>query len=286
MATKILTDSAADLPQDILDAYEIDVASLHVYCDNQEYLDGKTIQPLQMMQEMRQGKVFKTSQVDPASFLEYFEQYAKQGDSCIYIGFSSGLSATYQSALLAKAEIQKLYPDFKLHTVDTKCASLGQGLVVYKAAQLLKAGKSFSEIVETAEFYAQHMEHIFTVDNLEYLYRGGRISRTSALVGSILSIKPVLQVEDGKLAPLEKVRGKNKVMRRMVEIMGERGVNLAEQTIGISHGDDLTSAHKLREMIREAYGCRDFIINTIGCAIGAHAGPGTLALFFLNTKTK
>ena len=282
MAIRILTDSAADLPQDILDDNGIDVASLHVYCDDQDFLDGKTIQPLQMLQEMRQGKVFKTSQVDPASFLEYFEQYAKRGDSCIYIGFSSGLSATYQSALLAKTEIQQRYPEFKLDTVDTKCASLGQGLVAYKAAQLLKAGKSFSEIVSAAQFYAQHMEHIFTVDDLEYLSRGGRISRASAVMGGILNIKPVLHIESGKLVPLEKIRGKNKVMRRMVELMGERGVNLAEQTIGISHGDDLASALKLQEMISKTYGCQDFIINSIGCTIGAHAGPGTLAIFFLN----
>lgn len=284
MAIQILTDSAADLPQDIQKAYEIDVASLHVYCDNQEYLDGKTIQPLQLMQEMRQGKVFKTSQVDPASFLEYFEKYAGLGDSCIYIGFSSGLSATYQSAVLAKTEIQEKYPEFELHIIDTKCASLGQGLVTYKVAQLAKEGKNLSELVAAAQFYAQHMEHIFTVDDLEYLYRGGRISRTTAVVGGILNIKPVLHIENGKLVPLEKIRGKNKVLRRIVELVGERGVDLSAQTIAISHGDDLAAAQQLQQLLGEKYGCEDFIINPIGCTIGAHAGPGTLAVFFLNAK--
>ncbi|MCR3923198.1 MAG: DegV family protein [Firmicutes bacterium] len=284
MAIQILTDSAADLPQAVTDEYGVDVASLHVYCNDEEYLDGKTLQSLQMLEQMRQGNVFKTSQVDPASFLERFEQYAKQGDSCLYIGFSSGLSATYQSAILAKTEIQQTYPEFELHTIDTQCASLGEGLVVYMAAKLAKEGKTLPELVDAVEFYANHMQHIFTVDDLEYLLRGGRVSRASAFVGGILNIKPVLTVVEGKLVPLEKVRGRNKVFRRMVELMGERGSDLAEQTIAISHGDDLEGAHKLMTMIKETHGCSDFIINPIGCAIGAHAGPGTLAVFFLDEK--
>ncbi|MGI6659137.1 MAG: DegV family protein [Dethiobacteraceae bacterium] len=284
MAIQILTDSAADLPQTIVEEYGIDVAPLHIYGDEQEYLDGKDLQSLQMFNEMRQGKVFKTSQVDPATFLAFFKQYAERGDSCIYVGFSSELSATYQSAVLAKNEIQAVYPDFTVETVDTKCASLGQGLAVLKAAQLVREGKSIPEILAGVEYYASHMEHIFTVEDLEYLYRGGRVSRAAAVVGGILHVKPLLEVNEGKLVPLEKIRGRNKVIRRMIELMGERGVELAKQTIAISHGDDLESATKLQELIKETYGCTDFIINTIGCVIGAHVGPGTLALFFLNDK--
>jgi DegV family protein with EDD domain len=284
MAIQILTDSAADLPQTIVEEYGIDVAPLHIYGDEQEYLDGKDLQSLQMFNEMRQGKVFKTSQVDPATFLAFFKQYAERGDSCIYVGFSSELSATYQSAVLAKNEIQAVYPDFTVETVDTKCASLGQGLAVLKAAQLVREGKSIPEILAGVEYYASHMEHIFTVEDLEYLYRGGRVSRAAAVVGGILHVKPLLEVNEGKLVPLEKIRGRNKVIRRMIELMGERGVELAKQTIAISHGDDLESATKLQELIKETYGCTDFIINTIGCVLGAHVGPGTLALFFLNDK--
>ena len=284
MAIQILTDSASDLPQTIVEEYGIDVAPLNIYGDEQEYLDGKDLQSLQMFNEMRQGKVFKTSQVDPATFLAFFKQYAERGDSCIYVGFSSELSATYQSAVLAKNEIQAVYPDFTVETVDTKCASLGQGLAVLKAAQLVREGKSIPEILAGVEYYASHMEHIFTVEDLEYLYRGGRVSRAAAVVGGILHVKPLLEVNEGKLVPLEKIRGRNKVIRRMIELMGERGVELAKQTIAISHGDDLESATKLQELIKETYGCTDFIINTIGCVIGAHVGPGTLALFFLNDK--
>ena len=143
-------------------------------------------------------------------------------------------------------------------------------------------GKSREEILAAVDFYSRHMEHIFTVDDLEYLYRGGRVTRTSAFLGGLLNIKPILQVEEGRLVPLEKVKGRKRVLKRMLEIMKERGVGFGSQTIGISHGDDLDTALELKEMIREELGVEDFVINTIGAAIGAHAGPGTIALFFLN----
>ncbi len=282
MAVQILTDSAGDLPDSLTRSHGIDVIPIHVYDNDAEYLDGKTLDSITMLRQMRQGKVFKTAQADPTAFKELFLQYAKRGDSCLYVGFSSGLSATLQSARLAKSEVQETHPEFEVEIVDTKCASLGQGLVVLEAARLIAGGLDLRQAAEKAESYARRMEHIFTVDDLEYLYRGGRVSRASAVVGGILNIKPILEVRDGKLVPFEKVRGKNRVFRRMVEIMGERGRDLASQTIGISHGDDLESAHKLRDLIAETYGCREFIINPIGCAIGAHSGPGTLALFFLN----
>ncbi|NLM46834.1 MAG: DegV family protein [Firmicutes bacterium] len=281
MGIVILTDSAADLPQPMYDDYNIEMISLHVYSGEEEYLDGRTLQPQKLFAEMRQGKVFKTAQAEPAVFKDHFERYAKRGDSCLYVGFSSGLSSTYQSAALARSDVLQAYPGCQIALVDTKCASLGQGLVVYQAAKWAKETDDLDELAARVEAYARRMQHIFTVDDLEYLYRGGRVSRTTAWVGGILNIKPILHVVDGKLVPLEKVRGKNKVIRRMVEIMGERGSKLQEQTVGISHGDDLDAANKLMEAVTEAYGCQDFIISSIGCAIGAHSGPGTLALFFL-----
>jgi len=284
MSIKIITDSASDLPKDVIEKYNIDVVPLLVYLNDEEYMDGETIKPAELFNGMRNGKVYKTAQAPASRFKELFTKYAKNNESCIYVAFSSGLSGTCQSAVMIKNETLNEYPDFDLDIVDTKCASVGFGLVVLKAAQLAKEGKEKSEILEAINFYSEHMEHVFTVDNLEYLYRGGRVSRTAAFIGGLLNIKPILDVEDGKLIPIEKVRGRKRVLKRMVEIMKERGVDLTNQTIGICHGDDIEGANKLKRLIEEKYRCKDFFINTIGSVIGAHVGPGTLSVFFLNEK--
>lgn len=284
MKTRIITDSACDLSPDLIKKFEIDVLPILVYLGEEEYKDGETLQPKELYDSMREGKVYKTAQIPPHVFKEKFEEYAKKNEPCIYIAFSSGLSGTYQSSLMAKNEVLEDYPDFDLTIIDTKCASGGFGLVVLKAAQMSMEGISKEDIVKTASFYSEHMEHIFTVDDLEYLYRGGRVSRTAAVVGSLLNIKPILDVEDGKLVPIEKIRGRNKVLKRMLDIIEERGVNLSNQTIGITHGDDIDIAMKAKEMIEERFKCKEFVIGTIGCAVGAHSGPGTLAIFFLNEE--
>lgn len=282
MTVKIITDSAADLPKELVAQHGIEVLPLMVYLDNLEFRDGETMNPQEMFRGMREGKVYKTAQVPLQIFREVFQRHAENGDTCIYVAFSSALSGTYQSAVLAKNEILEDYPDVKLEVIDTKCASMGFGLVVLKAAELAAQGKSQEEIAEAIRFHALHMEHIFTVDNLEYLYRGGRVSKTAAFIGGLLNIKPVLHVEDGKLIPIEKLRGRRKVLDRMVAIMAERGISQDQQVIGISHGDDIETAHSLRDMIRERFGCKEFVISQIGGAVGAHSGPGTIALFFLN----
>jgi len=282
MRVRIVTDSASDLSTELTKKFGIDVLPLSVFLGDVEYKDGETIQPKELYDNMRAGKVYKTSQVASHTFKEKFEEYAKNNEACIYIGFSSELSGTYQSSVIAKEEILEQYPDFDVTLIDTKCASGGFGLVVLKAAQMAMEGASKEEIVKATEFYAQHMEHIFTVDDLEYLFRGGRVSRTAAVLGSLLNIKPILHVEKGRLVPLEKVRGRNKVLKRMMDIIEERGESLSEQTISITHGDDLDIALKAKEMIEERFGCKEFIIRDVGCAVGAHSGPGTLSIFFLN----
>ena len=220
-------------------------------------------------------------------FEEKFEELARKEESVIYIAFSSGLSGTYQTSVLVRDSLKDKYPNMDIDIVDSRSASVGFGLLVHKAGKMAKEGRSKEEILNMLDFYVKHIEHIFTVDDIEYLFRGGRVSRTQAFVGGLLNIKPILDIpEDGTLQPREKVRGRSKVMKRMVEIMGERGINadLKNQIIGINHGDDIQGAMKLKEMIEEKYGCTDFIINIIGCAIGAHSGPGTLSVFFLNEK--
>lgn len=285
MTLQIITDTGCDLPPHIIEQYEIDVLPLMVDLYDQQYEDGKTLHPKKLYEAMREGAVAKTSQVPPLLLKETFEKYAKQKKDCLYIAFSSNLSGTYQTAQLMKNEVLEDYPEFTCEIVDSKCASLGQGLAVYLTANEQKNGKSDNEVIEAAHFYTSHMEHLFTVDDLEYLLRGGRVSRTSAFVGSLLKIKPLLHVEDGSLVPLEKIRGRKKVLKRMADVMVERGVQLENQTIAISHGDDVEGVEELKSYIEQHFPIKECIVYYVGCAIGAHSGPGTIALFFLN-KTK
>jgi DegV family protein with EDD domain len=286
MSIKIMADSASDLTKDYFTKYDMEMVSLTVHLDDKDYEDGVTISPKNVFDAMRKGKSPKTSQVPPQTFKSIFTSYAESKQTLIYLAFSSELSGTYQTAKMMEAEVKEEYPDADIHVIDTKCASIGYGLVVLHAAQLAKDGKSTSEIIEEAKNRAVHMEHIFTVDDLEYLHRGGRVSKTAAFVGSLLNIKPILHVENGKLIPLEKMRGSKKLLGRMVEIMEDRGGNFENQVIGISHGDDLERAEKLADMIKEKFGVKEFVIEYVGSAIGAHSGPGTLALFFLNKDYK
>ena len=283
LGVKILADSGCDLPRDIVEEYNIDLLPIIVIDGKEEYLDGVTISPKKIYDGMKNGKVYKTAQIGPKVFQERLEKLAKEGESAIYISLSSKLSGTYQTSTLVLESLKANYPDLDISVVDSKSASLGFGLLVHKAGVMAKEGRSKEEILKMLDFYVDHIEHIFTVDDIEYLFRGGRVSRTQAFVGGLLNIKPILDMpRDGTLRPLEKTRGRAKVLKRMIEIMNERGGNadLKNQTIGISHGDDVEGAMKLKEMIEEEYGCTDFIINMVGAAIGAHSGPGTLTVFF------
>ncbi|MFB1050061.1 DegV family protein [Paraliobacillus sp. JSM ZJ581] len=282
MTIQILADSACDLSQEDLTTFQIDSIPLTVQLKESNYEDGKTISAKTVYDAMRDGESPKTSQVSPSAFQTLFELYAKKNTPCLYLAFSSELSGTYQSAKIAEKEVKENYPNWELTIIDTKCASIGYGLVVIRAAELAKQGASMEEIKQVSNYHATHMEHIFTVDDLEYLYRGGRVSKSAAFVGTLLKIKPLLHVEDGKLIPLEKIRGSKKVWKRMLDIMEERGEDLKNQRIGISHGDVYETATQLAEMIREKFEVKDIKINMIGSSIGAHAGPGTIALFFLN----
>ncbi|MEC5423638.1 DegV family protein [Virgibacillus sp. C22-A2] len=282
MNVKILTDSASDLSKEHYNEYDIELVPLTVHLDEKEYEDAVTINPKTIYDAMREGKSPKTSQVSQQSFKTIFTSYAKENQPLVYLALSSELSGTYQAAKIMQQEVIDEYPDAPIHVIDTKCASLGYGLIVLQIAKLAKEGASLEEIIESATYQTQHMEHIFTVDDLEYLYRGGRVSKTAAFVGSLLKIKPILHVEGGKLIPLEKIRGSKKLFNRMLELMDERGTDFKNQTIGISHGDDVERAEQLASMIKERFGVQEIVIEMVGSAIGSHSGPGTIALFFLD----
>ncbi len=286
MKVKILCDSASDLSKKDLERFGIDMVPLRVTLQGEEYEDGITISPKEVYDAMREGAAPKTSQVSPQAFRDAFINYAKNEQPFVYFAFSSGLSGTYQTAKMVEQEVKDEYPNAVFEVRDTKNASLGYGLVILRIAELAAEGASLEEIVDTGNYHAEHMEHIFTVDNLEYLYRGGRVSRTSAFVGSLLKIKPLLHMEDGNLVPLEKIRGSKKVFKRMIEVMAERGTDLQNQRIAISHADAQDTAEYVADLIRSEFTVKDIHIDMVGSTIGAHAGPGTIALFFLNHPYK
>jgi DegV family protein with EDD domain len=282
LTVKLFADSASDLPAAYFTEHNIELLPLKVHIDGQDYEDLITIEPKTVFNKIRDGHLPKTSQVSPDLFLKKFTQLAESNQSGIYVAFSSQLSGTYQTAVMIRDQVKEDYPDLDLTIIDSKCASLGYGLVVMKAAELLKNGCTKEEIIEAARFNSDHMEHLFTVEDLEYLAKGGRVSKASAFLGGLLNIKPLLHVEDGKLVPIEKIRGKKKLLKRILDLMEERGEDLSDQVIAISHGDDAELALEMKQLIEERFTPKDVYISIIGCAIGSHTGTGTLAIFFLN----
>jgi DegV family protein with EDD domain len=286
MQVKILADSACDLPLDFYTEQNVTLLPLKVYVNGNEYEDVKTIHPQMVYEAIRNGNVPKTSQTSPQLFEEVFTNMAKNNEDGIYIAFSSALSGTYQTAVMILDQVKEKYPNFPLTIVDTKCASLGQGLIVKEAARMAAENAAKEEILKDVLYRVEHMEHLFTVEDLEYLAKGGRVSKASAFLGGLLNIKPLLNVEDGKLVPLEKIRGKKKLLHRVIEVMKERGSGLNEQIIGISHADNEETALEMQRMIEEEFHPKDVYTSAIGSAIGAHTGPGTIAIFFLNQLPK
>ncbi|MGM0874584.1 MAG: DegV family protein [Bacillota bacterium] len=284
MNVQIIADSACDLPIDFFEEHSISFLPLNVEMNGDQFQDQKDIKPKQLYDAMREGVVVKTSQASPLVLMELFTDLAKKEIPSLYVALSSELSGTYQTAMMIRNEVLEDFPSFELAIIDSKSVSLGHGLAVKYASDLAKIGKPLNEVEAAVKSYCLKMEHIVTVDNLEYLARGGRISKASAFVGGLLNIKPLLHIEDGKLIPIEKIRGRKKVFRRILEIMKERGVNLQNQTIAISHGDDEEAANEMKAMIEEAFSPKEIYINFVGAAVGAHAGPGTLAVFFLNDE--
>lgn len=282
LPVRILTDSGCDLPLHYLEENHVTLFPLKVLLYNQEYEDLLTIESKTIFNAIRSGQVPKTSQVSPVLFEESFTDMALHNEEGIYIAFSSQLSGTYQTAVMMYEQVKEKYPDFNLTIIDSKCASLGCGLIVREAVRLSNDGAAHEEIVKRANFLSSHMEHLFTVEDLDYLAKGGRVSKASAFLGGLLNIKPLLNVEDGKLVPIEKIRGKKKLMNRIIEVMKERGVRFEEQTVGISHADVETTALEMKQLIQTELHAKEVTITEIGGVIGSHTGPGTIAIFFLN----
>ncbi len=284
----IVTDSSADLPADLVRELGVEVLPLSFTIQGKTYRnypDGREMAPGAFYQLLRSGGMATTSAVNVADYTAALEPLLQEGKDVLLLVFSSGLSATYQSSVIAVEELREKYPDRKLFTVDTLCASLGQGLLVWHAVEQKRKGASIEAIRDWVEENKLHLCHWFTVDDLHFLKRGGRISAATAVVGSMLSIKPVLHVDDeGHLINVAKARGRNASLTALVDHMEQTAIDPAGQTIFISHGDCLADAQKVADEVRRRMGVKDIVINHVGPVIGAHSGPGTVALFFLGTK--
>lgn len=279
---RLFADSASDLPKSFFQDENVVLFPLRVHIGDEEFEDIRTVHSKKVFDAIREGIHPKTSQVSPDEMLNAFEQLAKDGDEGFYIAFSSELSGTHNTAAMVAEQVREDYPELNLTILDSKAASSGYGLLVKEAVKMRTAGKSSEAIIERVRHLANHLESLFTVEDLDYMAKGGRISKGSAFVGGLLNIKPLLHVEDGKLVPIEKLRGRKKVLKRMAELIGERGDNLSDQTIAICHGDDLDFAMLLKSEIEERFHPKAIEIDMIGSVIGAHTGPGTLGVFFFN----
>lgn len=279
---KIFTDSGCDLPKSYYEENDVVLLPLRVQLNNKEYEDVISIDSKEVYDGIRQGAQPKTSQVSPELFLKHFEDLAKKEEEGIYIAFSSELSGTYSTAQMIRNQVLEQYPSLKLVIIDSKCASLGHGLVVEEAVRLRNLGTSFEDVATRISAFAPQMEHLFTVEDLDYLAKGGRVSKASAFLGGLLSIKPILNVEDGKLVPIEKSRGRKKALNRMLDLMQERGGSFTNKIVGISHSDDVAFANEAKASIQERFSPQSVQISMIGSAIGSHVGPGTIAIFFTN----
>lgn len=277
-----VTDTTCDLPDEIIKDLGIVTVPLAYEIDGKHYNDGAGLPIKELYAKMRAGFSTKTSQVTPDAFQEIFTKIIESGKDVLYVGFSSGLSGTFNSARIALDFLSPKYPDAKIRIIDSLCASTGEGLLVYHGAMLKKAGKSIDEVADWLEENKLHLCHLFTVDDLMFLHRGGRVSKTSAIAGSILGIKPVLHVDnEGHLIPVAKVRGRKQSLNWMVEKMGERIGNWENKVFAICHGDCLEDAQYVEKLVKEKYKIPTCIISYTGSVVGSHSGPGTVALFFL-----
>lgn len=289
MGFVIITDSASDVPKSVIERYHLHVIPTPVTIDGTDYFDGETIFPDDFYRiQQEEGHEIKTYHVNQFMFRKNFEPYAKNGDELLYMCFSTGIAGTFNAASLAKEELLEEYPDFKLTIIDTKCASIGYGLVVYKLLKMQENGAPKELIIEAGQYFCAHMKHTVFVKTLEYLQRGGRLTKTAAVVGSVLDIKPIIRVdEEGALVATERVRGWKKAMRRALEIVQSEGADLEHQTIGVCHGNVPEDFELTKQLIAETFHNPQILETRVGCAIGAHTGPGIVGIVYqdeLNEK--
>ena len=281
-AYKIVTDSCCDFPLEMYAKLDLAMLPLSVEFRGKIQDDRNDDSLKELYDGFRKGEAAKTSAVNPERWSMAMKPYLEQGLDVLVMAFSSGLSTTYQSAVIAAEELKEAYPSRKILVVDTLAASMGQGLLVWYACKKRDEGMSLEDLYDWVEENKLHLCHWFTVDDLMYLKRGGRVSATTALVGTMLQIKPVLHVDDeGHLINVAKARGRKSSIDALAKKVGELGGSYDNSTMFITHGDCLEDAEYLANQLKEKYGAKEVRISYVGSVIGSHSGPGTLALFFL-----
>ena len=282
MSYKIITDTCCDFPAHMYQELDLEVVNLSVLYKGVNYNEYSEQWLKELFEGLRHGESASTSAINPEGWANAIEPVLQQGKDALVLSFSSGLSTTYQSAMIAADELREKYPDRKINVVDTLCASLGQGMLVWYACQKRDAGMSLEEVTQWCEDNKLHLCHWVIADDLMHLKRGGRVSAATAVAGTLLQIKPVIHVNDeGKLISVGKARGRKAAIQTICNKVGELGIEGANDTIFICHGDCLEDAQTLEAMLKEKYGTKKVFIYYIGAVIGAHAGPGTMAVFFL-----
>ena len=279
----IFTDSGCDLSREHLDAWSVKSLCLNFrFVGNDTLYSNDDMNTKEFYQKMREGSVAKTSAVNSETFAQAFEEELKKGYDVLYLGFSSGLSNTFNAGRIATEQLSEKYPDRKIFAVDTLAASAGQGLLVRIACDKRDAGASIEEVASCIEEIKLRLAHWFSVDDLVYLKRGGRISPTAAFVGNMLGIKPVLHVDnDGHLINMAKVRGRKTALNALVSKMTETEADVEHYPIYISHADCMSDVEYVKKCIAEKFGKEVAVVTDVGPVIGAHSGPGTIALFFV-----
>ena len=279
---RIITDSCSDLTLELINKLNITVAPLNMLFQGQVRVDSVGEDIKEVYEALRQGEAASTSALNPDQWASYMEPVLAAGEDVLVLVFSSGLSTTYQSAVIAAGDLAEKYPERKIRVVDTLCASLGEGLLVYHACKKRDEGMELDALTQWVEDHKLKLCHWFTVDDLMYLKRGGRVSAATALVGTVLKIKPVLHVDDeGHLINVSKVRGRKAAIEMLADNMGKTAIPGANDCVYICHGDCIGDAEYLAKLVEERYGVKEIFIGYTGAVIGSHSGPGTLALFYL-----
>ena len=283
----IYTDSSCDLSKEMIEKYDLKVMQLEVTIDDNPPILNRDIDPKDLYDKLRDGAMAKTNAVTPGFFEDHMKETLEAGRDILYIGFTSGLSVTYNNGAMICGELKEEYPDRKIMHIDTLCASVGEGLLVHYAAVKREEGASMEEIFQGIMDMKDKIHHQVTVNDLFFLKRGGRVSATTAIAGSVLNIKPIIEVsEEGKLDTVGKVRGRKSAMKELVSKMKETADLDTWNQVFISHGDCLEDAERVRDMIVEAFPNAQVNISYVGAVIGAHTGPGVIALCYLGNCTK
>lgn len=281
----ITVNSTVDLPKEWLDERNVPVIPLKYTIDGETYTDMEGLSAKEFFAKLREGKMATTSQINPEEAREYLETFLKEGKDVLHLGFSSGLSGTYNSMRIAAEELKEEYPDAKIYIIDTLCACMGEGLLLYYTLKQKAEGKTIEEAAQWVEENKLHVCHNVTVDDLHHLHRGGRVSKTAAVLGTMVQIKPIIHMDNnGCLQVIGKERGRKKALNKIVDMAVKQIAGWENDMAMITHGDCLEDAEYVAKQVREKLGIQEVLINNIGTVIGSHTGPGVVAVFVMGNE--